>query len=66
MPLSYSTTREKILYVTDLLTARANVWYRTHQHKRLLNEETKWVKWDSYGGFKNEFMEAYRNHHEQR
>jgi len=66
MPLSYSTTSEKILYVSDLLTGRADVWYRANQHKRLPNEQTKWLEWDSYGRFKNEFMEAHRNHHEQR
>jgi len=66
MPLSYSTTSEKILYVSDLLTGRANVWYRANQHKRLPNEQTKWLEWDSYGRFKNKFMEAHRNHHEQR
>jgi len=64
MPLSYSTTSEKILYVSDLLTGRADVWYHTNQHKRLPNEQTKWLKWDSYGQFKNEFMEAHWNHHE--
>jgi len=26
MPLSYSTTSEKILYLSDLLTGRADVW----------------------------------------
>jgi len=66
MPLSYSTTSEKILYVSDLLTGRADVWYRANQHKRLPNEQTTWLEWDSYGRFKNEFMGAHRNHHEQR
>jgi len=66
MPLSYSTTSEKILYVSDLVTGRADVWYRANQHKRLPNEQTKWLQWDSYGGFKNEFMEAHQNHCEQR
>jgi len=66
MPLSYSTTSEKILYVSDLLIGRADVWYRANQHKRLPNEQTKWLEWYSYGRFKNEFMEAHRNHHEQR
>jgi len=66
MPLSYSTTSEKILYNADLLTGQADVWYRANKHKRLSYEETKWLEWDSYGRFKNEFMEAHRNHHEQR
>jgi len=66
MPLSYSITSEKILYVSDLLIGRADVWYRANQYKRLLNEQTKWLEWDSYGRFKNEFMEGHRNHHEQR
>jgi len=66
MPLSYRTTSEKILYISDLLTGRADVWYRANQHKRLSNEQTKWLEWDSYGRFKNEFMEAHRNHTEQR
>jgi len=55
-----------MLYVSDLLTGRADVWYRANQHKRLPNEQTKWLEWDSYGRFKNEFMEAHRNHYEQR
>jgi len=66
IPLSYSTTSEKILYLSDLLTGRADVWYRATQHKHLPNEQTKWLERDSYGRFKNEFMEAHRNHHEQR
>jgi len=66
MPLSYSTTSEKILYISDLLTGRAHVWSRATQYKRLPNEQTKWLEWDSYGRFKNEFIEAHRNHHEQR
>jgi len=66
MPLSLCTTSEKILYVTDLLTGRADVWYRANQHKCLPNEETRWLEWDSYRRFKNEFMEAHRNHHKQR
>jgi len=66
MPLSYSTTSQKILYVSDLLTGRADVWYRATQHKHLPNEQTKWLERDSYGRFKNEFMEAHRTHHEQR
>jgi len=66
MTLSYSITSEKILYVSDLLTGRADVWYRANQHKRLPNEQSKWLEWDSYGRFKNEFMEAHRNHQEQR
>jgi len=65
MALSYSTTSDKILYVSDLLTGRADVWYRANQHKRLPNERTKWLEWASYGWFKNEFMEAHRNHHKQ-
>jgi len=44
MPLSYSTTSEKILYASDLLTRRADVWYRANQHKRLPNEQTKWLE----------------------
>jgi len=66
MPLSYSTSSEKILYVSPLLTGRADVWYRANQHKRLPNKQTKWLELDSYRGFKNEFMEAHWNHHEQR
>jgi len=66
MPLSYSTTSEKILYVSDLLTGRPDVWYCANQYKRLPNELTKWLEWDSHGRFINEFMEAHRNHHEQR
>jgi len=66
MPLSYSTASEKILYVSDLFTGRADVWYRANQHKRLPNEQTKCLEWDSYGRFNNEFMEAHWNHHEQR
>jgi len=66
MPLSYSTISEKIVYVLDLLTGRADVWYRANQHKRLLNEKTKWLECGSYGRFNNELMEAHRNHHEQR
>jgi len=65
MPLCYSTTSEKILYVSDLLTERADVWYCGNQHKRIANEQTKWLEWDSYRRFKNEFMEAHQNHHEQ-
>jgi len=49
MPLSYRTTSEKTLYISDLLTGRADVWYRINQHKRLPNEQTKWLEWDSYG-----------------
>jgi len=66
MPLCYSSTSEKILYVSDLLTGRADVCYRAKQHKRQPNEQTKLLEWDSYGRFKNEFMEAHRNYHEQR
>jgi len=66
MPLSYGTTREKILQVSDLLTGRADVWYCANQHKRLLNEKSKWLERDIYGRFKNEFLEANRNYHEQR
>jgi len=44
MPLSDSTTSEKILYVSDLLTGWADVWYRAKQHKRLPKEQTKWLK----------------------
>ena len=66
IPLSYSTTSEKILYVSHLLTRQADVWYRVKQHKQLPNELTKWLEWDSYRRFKNEFMEAHQNHHEQR
>jgi len=66
MSPSYSTTSEKILYVLDLLTGRADVWFCANQHKRLPNEQTKWLEWDSYRWFKNMFMEAHRNHHEQR
>jgi len=28
--------------------------------------QTKWLDWESYGRFKNEFMGAHRNHHKQR
>jgi len=44
MPLSYSTTSEKILYVLELITGGADVWYRANHHKRLPNEETKWLE----------------------
>jgi len=44
MALSYSTTSGKILYVSDLLTGRADVRYRVNQHKRLPNEQTKWLE----------------------
>ena len=66
MPLSYSTTSEKILYVSDRLTGRADVWYRGNQHKHLPNEQTKFLEWDSYGRLKNDFMEAHQNHQKQR
>jgi len=66
MPISCSITSEKILHVSDLLTGRADVWYHANQHKRLPNEQTNWLEWDSYGRFKNEFMKAHRNHHKQR
>ena len=66
MPLSYSATSEKIWYVSDLLTGRVDVWHCANQYKRLPNEQTKCLEWDSYGRFKNEFMEGHRNHHEQR
>ena len=65
MQLPYSTTSKMILYVSDLLTGRANVRYCANQDKGLLNKYTKWLEWDSYGRFKNVFMEAHQNHHEQ-
>ena len=30
------------------------------------NEQTNWLEWESYGRFKNKFMEAHQNHHEER
>jgi len=66
MQNSYSTSSEKILYVSDPLTGRADIWYRANQHKHLPNEQTKWLEWDFYGRFKNDFMVAHQTHHEQR
>jgi len=66
MLLSYSTTSEKILYVSELLTGRADIWYSANQYKWLPKEQTKWLEWDSYGRYKIEFREAHQNYHEQR
>jgi len=65
MQLSYSTTMEKILHVSDLSTGRADVWYYANQDRDLPNEKTKSLEWDSYGRFKNEFVEAHRDHFER-
>jgi hypothetical protein len=66
MPLTYSSTNDKILFVADLLTGGAYTWYSANEHKRSPDPQSGFVEWDTYGRFKKDLVEVHQNLHEAR
>ena len=66
MPQTYSTTNDNILFIADLLTDGAYVWYSANEHKRYPDPQSGYLEWDTYTRFKPKYSMAHQNLHESR